>query len=352
MNNSSAAIFSSIEEVLSQWIDSVVEFAAGHLSRFGSPRTVRLIEEESGEFGVQSDQRGTTDQSISRRVHIAGGHTDDGLATIVASNHVELVLRPNRFIFRELELPKRATDFMPGVVRSQIDRLTPWSATDAAFGWGVPMEADDDKMAVTLAATTIALIEPYVQAIVEIGAHSVSIFAYPPGDPEAQSIKVWEQPCRAIKGLARIRRALVAALAAVVVTAGVALGAKAIVSMSLAAQQDEIAHKIAQTRRAMGAALGSTPLEQRKHDAVSSVLVLEWLSSILPNQTYVTELRLEGNKVRLSGITHDAPSLIGLIEQSGRFTRASFFAPTTRASPDTADRFHIEAIVKPVGPST
>ena len=39
----------------------------------------------------------------------------------------------------------------------------------------------------------------------------------------------------------------------------------------------------------------------------------------------------EDNKLRLSGVTKDAPSLISLIEQSGRFTRATFSAPTTQS---------------------
>jgi general secretion pathway protein L len=81
-------------------------------------------------------------------------------------------------------------------------------------------------------------------------------------------------------------------------------------------------------------------------------LVLETLSKILPDHTYVTELRVEGNKLHLTGITHDAPSLIGLIEQSGRFTRATFFAPTTRSASDSGDLFHIEAIIQPVGASS
>jgi general secretion pathway protein L len=82
------------------------------------------------------------------------------------------------------------------------------------------------------------------------------------------------------------------------------------------------------------------------------VLALEALSKILPDQTYVTELRVEGNKLRLTGVTRDAPALIELIEQSGRFTRATFFAPTTRSSSDTGDRFHIEAIIRPLGLSS
>jgi len=60
----------------------------------------------------------------------------------------------------------------------------------------------------------------------------------------------------------------------------------------------------------------------------------------------VTELRVEGNKLRLVGVTRDAPSLIALIEQSGRFTQATFFAPTTRSPSDQGERFHIEAAIQ------
>ena len=77
------------------------------------------------------------------------------------------------------------------------------------------------------------------------------------------------------------------------------------------------------------------------------MILLEALSQILPDHTYVTELRLEAGKLRLTGLTRDAPSLIGLLEQSGYFTRASFFAPTTRSPTEPGERFHIEAQIKP-----
>ena len=99
-------------------------------------------------------------------------------------------------------------------------------------------------------------------------------------------------------------------------------------------------------------AAGSSPaqqlLEQRKRATPSAVIVLEALSRLLPDHTYVTELRIEGDKLQIIGITHDAPQLIRLIEQSPNFTRATFFAPTTSTAGEPGEHFHIEAQIKPV----
>ena len=52
-----------------------------------------------------------------------------------------------------------------------------------------------------------------------------------------------------------------------------------------------------------GVATPLRALERRKHQNPSSVIVLEALSRILPDHTYVTELRIEGDKLRMIGIT-------------------------------------------------
>src|SRR5262245_25216146 len=281
MNTTAAATSISIGQAFSCWIDTVADLSASLLCRFASPRTIRLVEDENGELVVQPD-RGVSGADLAcRRARMIGGQIDDtnaaALATTVAGAHVELVLRSDRFLFRPLELPKRATEFMPGVVRSQIDRLTPWNAAAAAFGWSQPAEADPDKVTVIIAATTIAMIKPYVQAIADIGARSITVFT---GLAEAGSnsnpIKVWEQSGRGVKDIARIRRAVVGVLAAAGITAGIAIAANAIVGTVLTTQQDELAHQISAARSAASGAFdpasgslvrAELAVEKRKHDA-------------------------------------------------------------------------------------
>lgn len=357
--------FDSFARVFSDWIDSLTNMLASVTDRFASPPTVRLVQNENGDFVVHSKHRASEAEFSGDRAPIINGDLAHSatLSVALVGNRVELVLQPDRFLFRPLELPKRASDFMSGVVRSQIDRLTPWKASDAAFGWSEPTPTEGDKLIATIAVTTVAFIKPYVDAMMNVGAHSIEIFVSQPesSSPEASPIKVWEQSGRSTKDLRRIRRALVYPLAAGSICAIIALIANGLVAMTIAMHQDELSHRISEARLTAGGLRSSASgslviseraIEQRKHDGPSSVLILENLSKILPDQTYVTELRLEGDKVRLTGVTRDAPSLIGLIEQSGWFSRATFFAPTTRSQSGTGDRFHIEAIIKTVGSST
>jgi general secretion pathway protein L len=348
----------AVASAFSRWIDSVVDTVCTLLSRFISPRTVRLVENQNGYLTIQLEQ-----ETVSAgQVQIVDGQIaasePSTLVETLSGSRIDLLLRPDLFVFRPLELPNRATEFMSGIVRSQIDRLTPWNPSNAAFGWSQPRESDAENMVVTVAVTTLDLVRPYVRAITDAGAHSIAVFATPPGtDSGTDPIKIWEERGRGIKEATRIRQIIVAMLAATGITAIVALGADTILSANLTAQQKELARQVSGIRAARVSASTASQetkqaLQRRKHDTPVTVLVLDALAKILPDDTYVTELRIEGNKLRLTGTTRDAPSLIGLIEQSGRFTRATFFAQTTRSSSSSVDQFNIEAIIQPLGASS
>ena len=110
-----------------------------------------------------------------------------------------------------------------------------------------------------------------------------------------------------------------------------------------------ISKRIARQRAALrtNASTGSVSAEsllaRRKQTTPAAVLALEAISKILPDNTYVTELHIEGDRLQVAGLTKDAPMLIRLIEQSPQFSRATFYAPTTREASEAGERFHIEA---------
>jgi general secretion pathway protein L len=357
-------ILSALTEGFSYWIESVAETVITLHGWLAPARVIKLFEGDAGEFTVLVDEQITKPSSTSDLIRITDGRIIDPLPTRMAENvsgsRIELVLRADRFLFAPLELPGRAAEFLDGVVRAQIDRLTPWGAAEAAFGWTKPTPAGTDRFITTIAATSLGRITPFVQAIASLGAQSISVFTcLPEAGSEAAPVKVFEGGTRRAVDVGRIRQALAFIIVAAGIGAGAAVSAWEIAGVSLDAQQEELTQQIASARAAASSAreapVGSITaahrlLEQLKHESPSSVIVLDALSRILPDHTYVTELRIEDNKLRLTGVTKDAPSLISLIEQSGRFTRATFSAPTTRSPSEPGERFHIEADIQPLVP--
>ncbi len=341
--------FESIGAILSAWTGSVAAAMTDGFDRMVSPRVVRLIEDDRGGFAVEAAVKA---ENFPARIAFAdGAFSAANLAPVLKGSRVEIVLQPARFLFRPLELPARAADFLEGIVRAQIDRLTPWNASEAVFGCSAPTESGSETITTVIAATTRKVAMGYVQAVSGFHPAAVAVCTDVAAG-NAGRVKVFEQKARGHLDAARLSRALSVALGVAAVAALLSAAAAAYVANDLGAQESEIALQISQRRAAIrsgndGDRSPIGALERRKYEMPASVLVLDALTQVLPDNTYVTELHLTGNKLQIAGITRDAPSLIPLIEQSQHFTRATFYAPTTRAPSDPGERFHIEALIEP-----
>jgi general secretion pathway protein L len=345
-----------IGAILSRWLDGVAATLIAALGRLVSPRVVRIVEESDGSTFTL---RGPDNAGGSReRLTLADGSSFGALPPdalkAIRGNRVEIVLRPSRFVFRQLELPRRAVEFLDGVIRAQIDRLTPWSAADAVFGWGRPADVANDRISVLVAATARAAVRPVLDALSEVGAASIAMFTAPADGAAAATIKVYDQSIRGTLDAMRMSRILLIVLLVAAGAASIAIAADATIGSSLESRQLDLTHRINERRAQLRAGqsgvarTASATLDRRKQETPANVIVIEALSEILPDHTYVTELRVEGNRLQVIGVTQDAPGLIRLIEQSPHFRRATFFAPTTRSPTDPGERFHIEARIEPV----
>jgi len=348
-------LLQTIGAILSAWTGSVAAAIIAGFDRIVSPRVVRLVEEDNGGFAVEMAAR--PDNAPAHIAFADGTLTAPNLAPLFRGSRVEIVLQPRRFLFRPLELPAQAAGFLDGIVRAQIDRLTPWSASEAVFGCSAPVNSGTDHITTVIAATTRKVAMTYVEAV--FGFHPAAVAVCTDvAEHNAGRVKVFEQKARGHLDAARLSRALVIALGAAAIAALAGVVVASYVADSLGAQESELARQISQRRAAIRAGSDGgerspiAALERRKHETPASVIVLDALTQVLPDHTYVTELHLAGNKLQISGITSDAPSLIPLIEQSQHFTHATFYAPTTRSPSDPGERFHIEARIEPRNTAT
>jgi len=352
------AMISELKALFSEWIAAVAGVVNSMISRYVRQRQILISEGGGNPFTARatSGQKGPALPDVSFR--LLNGRPTPSLPadweTTLRGSRVEVLLTSGQVLFRSLDFPRQAVDFLDGMIRSQIDRLTPWTADDVVFGWSPPSTIPNERVELTLAATSKHEIEPLIQLAGGLGAASIAAFAEAPAAEGAPTrIKVFDKSLRGTIGRAvnvpRILRV-------VLLSAGLGAAASVILAASIGSvldsEQQQLQRRISERRASLrlnsnagGSALSL--LAKRKQTTPSSVMVLEALSQALPDSTYVTELRIEGEKVQVVGLTQDAPSLIRLMERSPQFARATFFAPTTRAQNDPGERFHIEAHITP-----
>ena len=351
-------MISELKELFGEWIAAVARAINLIASRFMPQRQILLIEGDGDTFTARTAlvKKGAALPDVSFR--LSNGRPNPSLPadweTTLRGSQVEFLLKSDQVLFRSLDFPRRAVEFLDGMVRAQIDRLTPWTAADAVFGWIPPSNIANERIQLTLAATSKKKILPLVQLASNLGAASVTASVeLPPGEGAPLKLKVFGTSLQSAIGRTmdapRILRVI---LLCTGLAAAASLVLTAYAGNTLDVEQQQLLRRIAERRAALrlGQSAGGTAqslLAKRKQTTPSSVMVLEAISGVLPDSTYVTELRIEGDKVQVVGISQDAPSLIRLMEQSPQLSRATFFAPTTRAQSDPGERFHIEVHITP-----
>jgi general secretion pathway protein L len=348
------ALTDEFKELFGDWIASVAGAVDAAIGRFVRSRRILLDESEDGTLTAKAAPSKNAPALSDISFRLDGGIPQPSLpADWVAAfrgSRVEAQLPAGHVMVCPLDFPAQAGAFLDGMIRAQIDRLTPWTINDALFGWSPPTTAANERIEVAFAATSKAKVQPLLQFVQTLDAASIAVYgAASIGAGPSVRIKLLDKPLQSAVGAAlSVPRLLRGVLLATGVAAAASLMIAAYLENSMQSEQSELQRQISQRRAALrldsnatGSGLGL--LAKRKQTTPSSIMVLEAISRALPDTTYVTELRIEGDKVQVVGMTQDAPSLIRLMEQSPQFTRATFFAPTTRAANEPGERFHIEA---------
>ena len=347
-------MISELKDLFGTWIAAVVAALRFVAARIRSQPRVLLVERDAANFTarVVAAKKGPVLPEASFR--LLHGRPEPALTAewraALRGSHIDVVMRPEQVLFRAVDFPRQATAFLDGMIRAQIDRLTPWPASEVEFGTTPPVPVANERIALTVAATSKQKIQPLLRIAADCGAASVAGLVSEP-DAAAGPIKLFDRTLTgAASGKVDVARMVRMTLVGTALAAAASFAISAYVGGMLDAEQQDLQHRISQRRAALRVGEpGSAEalLARRKQTSPSSVMVLEEVSRVLPDTTYITELRVEGDKVQLLGLTQDAPSLIRLLEQSPQFARATFFAPTTRSQSDPGERFHIEAHITP-----
>lgn len=288
----------------------------------------------------------------------AGEHASAALSHAARRGIVILEIPREHVVLRRVGVPAQARDFVAGIVRNQIDRLSPWPPEQAIYGFAIDVDAEDAAtLDVCVLIAARAATDGLRDQIAAIGLSVDRIVAPPCRAGDSKAITLWSRLVDISPEQKTLVRRQIGIGIAATVGASFALSLWAMISARMiGGTNDEVAARISTLEHQLQSPLtlksvASLPPGERewyaKETLPTAVIVIEALSRALPDTAYLTELSLQNTTLRIVGLTSDAPSLIAPLEHSGSLTNVHFFAPTTRESDGKHFRFHIESSVEP-----
>jgi len=356
-----------IGEVLRRWIEIL---AALYLAWCESRRELRslVVTRKNGHVVVRHAEPAR--DAMLRVAHAGkvvatlppGAEVSADVMSAADRSFVVLEFPADKVVIRRITVPAQARKFLSGVIRNQIERLSPWPANGVVYGFAVEADAGDAAVVevrilmaaradVDAARQDLAALGLGVDRIVARGSDTEAT------DKTAGSVTLWSRLADTSSDrLGGVVRAIGIGIAASV-TVSLLLGSWALLSTASIRDEGEeisarsrVLQRQAQTGRT-AASMGSIPPAERawllKETSISSVILIEALSRALPDSAYVNEIRLEKESLRIMGLAEDAPALLAPLERSEHMTDVHFFAPTARGPDGKLFRFAIEAHVEP-----
>jgi general secretion pathway protein L len=356
-----------IGAILRRWIETL---AALYLAWRESRRELRslVVTRENGHVVVRHAKPARDamlrDAQAGRAIAILppGAEVSADVSRAAHNSFVVLEFPAEKVVMRHITVPAQARKFLSGVIRNQIERLSPWPANGVVYGFAAEAGAGDAAVVdvrilmaartdVDVARQNLAALGLPVDRIVARGSDTEA------ADETAGSVTLWSRLAdTSPERHGSLVRAIGIGIAASVIVS-LLLGSWALLSAaSIRDESEEVAARSRVLQRQVqtgrtAASMASMPSAERawllKETSISSVILIEALSRALPDSAYVSEIRLEKESLRIMGLAGDAPALLAPLERSDHLTDVHFFAPTARGPDGKLFRFSIEAHVEP-----
>lgn len=273
-------------------------------------------------------------------------------------NRLVVVLPRGQVLSRRIELPPAAEQNLRQAIGFELNRYTPFKAGEVYFDYRLPKRAPGQReLAVHFAVVPIASIAPSLALLAQAGVKPTAVV--PVDDLSFEHLPMNllppEQRAKAAPRVGTVN-ALLAVVALVLFAAALALPLwqkrQTIVALSPLV---ETAKRDAEGANRLKKELDTLVqtydfLLQRKHVTPAATTLLEELTRILPEGTWLQQMSLKshakGWEIQIQGETTISSKLAGVIEDSPMFRDASFKSPLVKGQAPMSERFHLGAEVE------
>ncbi|MCE9550770.1 MAG: PilN domain-containing protein [Betaproteobacteria bacterium] len=292
----------------------------------------------------------------------SGDHDTQGIAfhALFSKLHkhdeqVALWLTDAQCLAKQIELPLAAAKNLRQVLGFEMDRHTPYKAEQVYFDFRV-LRVDNQKnrLAVKLVVVPRSEMDGSLDLLEHWGASANAAYVAsvaPNGDDinlmPAERNTAQTSKLRAINpGLLL----LTLTLAMAAITIPIWQKREAVIALlpivDRAKQQARETDVLRREQERLAAEYNF--MLDKKQAVPPLVILLEELSRLLPDDTWVQQLNLKGKELQIQGETGSSSKLIALIESTRILHDANFRSPLTKGNMPNSERYHLVAEIKTV----
>ena len=259
---------------------------------------------------------------------------------------VELRLRSDQTSHRTFVLPRASQDFLRPIIDNKLERLTPWRRDKVLYGYRIDDAAEQPgNLAVHFSATSKDIIATPLRLLSASGLVPTAIgvddgpveagllidfFGGRSGSPVPNSRRLVSRVALATLGFL-----------AVSTLATTAWAWMSLDRVETSTRDLDKARLLLRRVTAGKLADREATLLTAKQPNSAVIVLIDAIASAIPQDTYLKELSLTPDKLRLAGLSANPSALVAKLEISG-LSNARFTAATTRDK-DLKDHFEITA---------
>ena len=358
----SAPLWRSVEGFWSWWIGELRGMLPPRVRRVLMPRAQRLYLELDGGDVVMSQGTAQNKQELTRyRLDQADGGPVKLSPEDEMHRHARelvLCLPGDKVLTKLLTLPLAAEENLREVLSFEMDRQTPFTAEQVYYDFSiVTRSAAERTLTVNLVLATRRMLDELLARLHRRDLHpdQVTINCGEGGGFAAVNLlPVANRQRKAVTP--RLVNLALGVLAVLLLVSAVALPLldkrqkiKALEPLlaTASAKADE-AHRL--RRDVDRLAASSRFLTDKKRSSLPVLQIMDELTRILPDDTWITRLDIKGSEVQIQGQSSSAAALIPLIESSSMLQNPRFRSPVTQVPRSDVERFHLSA--ETLGPAS
>ncbi len=322
--------------------DSVVSlFQNGRPLRLHyADETLRLV--DHGRSGEEVDRNFTSgiDFNDPEQLRILG-----------AASEIRLCLEKKKYLIKKVTLPIETEENLREVLSFEMDRQTPFTPDQVYYDYIINAR---DKQARTLDVSLIlAPIEQLNYALDLLRSQDIRINAISPceedvGDFNRVNLLPTEKRRKPQKAYRLINYALLLFFSLLLIgNLALPIWKKASYARSLETQLSDFKQQSVEAVTLRGrlerAELENRFLETKKRELLQLTQVINELTLVIPDDTWISNFELRGDEVHLHGQSVASAALIPLLDASPLFRNVSFRSPVTQNRKNNTERFHISA---------